>query len=210
MIVSNGRRKLHYLYPDKTELVEELDLNTNEVLVRKWKRPIEKGMPSQEAPEWEFEIGEEVKPFNPETTVIAVSDQNPQCKRKDTKERFEWRIRNLPYPKETYIVEVDHQKQQIVLKTTNKKYYCLSRGTNLNIPIVSFISAEKFVDFAIGKFKDRLSLIETATDEEIVQLYVTKYPNIQPDNVYTEMTEQDKNTLQNKVKQSVDIYRSLN
>ena len=98
----------------------------------------------------------------------------------------------------------------ILAATTNKKYYCLSRGTNLNIPVVSFISAEKFVDFAIGKFKDRLSLIETATDEEIVQLYVTKYPNIQPDNVYTEMTEQDKNTLQNKVKQSVDIYRSLN
>jgi len=98
----------------------------------------------------------------------------------------------------------------ILAATTNKKYYCSSRGTNLNIPVVSFISAEKFVDFAIGKFKDRLSLIETATDEEIVQLYVTKYPNIQPDNVYTEMTEQDKNTLQNKVKQSVDIYRSLN
>jgi hypothetical protein len=99
---------------------------------------------------------------------------------------------------------------QILASTTNKKYYCLSRGTNLNIPVVSFISAEKFVDFAIGKFKDRLSLIKTATDAEIVQLYVTKYPNIQPDNVYTEMTEQDKNTLQNKVKQAIDIYNSLN
>jgi hypothetical protein len=99
---------------------------------------------------------------------------------------------------------------QILASTTNKKYYCLSRGTNLNIPVVSFISAEKFVDFAIGRFKDSLSLIKTATDEEIVQLYVTKYPKIQADNVYTEMTEQDKNTLQNKVKQGADIYRSLN
>ena len=43
--------------------------------------------------------------------------------RKDTNERFEWRIRNLPYPKDNYIIEVDHQKQQIVLKTVNKKYY---------------------------------------------------------------------------------------
>jgi len=99
---------------------------------------------------------------------------------------------------------------QILASTTNKKYYCLSRGTNLNIPVVSFISAEKFVDFAIGRFKDSLSLIKTATDEEVVQLYVTKYPKIQPDNVYTEMTEQDKNTLQNKVKQGADIYNSLN
>ena len=32
LILSGGRRKLHYLYPDQTELVEELDLNTNEVL----------------------------------------------------------------------------------------------------------------------------------------------------------------------------------
>ena len=43
--------------------------------------------------------------------------------RKDTKDRFEWRIRNLPYPKDNYIIEVDHDKQQIILKTKNKKYY---------------------------------------------------------------------------------------
>ena len=29
----------------------------------------------------------------------------------------------MPYPKETYLVEADVPKQQIVLKTTNKKYY---------------------------------------------------------------------------------------
>jgi len=100
----------------------------------------------------------------------------------------------------------------VLATTTNKKYYCLSRGTNLNIPIVSFISAEKFVDFAISKFKDKLSLINTnlTAQEDIVKLYVTKYPSTQPDNVYTEMTEQDKNTLQNKVKQAIDIYNSLN
>jgi hypothetical protein len=96
--------------------------------------------------------------------------------------------------------------------SVNKKYYCLSRGTNLNIPIVSFISNEKFVDFAISKFKDRLSLIDTNVlpEVDIVKLYVTKYPNVQPDNVYTEMTEQDKNTLQNKAKQAINLYKSLN
>ena len=64
-----------------------------------------------------------MKAFNPESDLLAVSDSNPQFKRKDTRDRFEWRVRNLPYPKETYLVEVDHPKQQIVLKTTNKKYY---------------------------------------------------------------------------------------
>ena len=117
-IISGGRRKLHYLYPDKTELVEELDVNTNECLLRKWKRPKEFGDGT-----WEFEIGEDPKQFDPENDLIGVAAGNPYFKRIDTRERFEWRIRNLPYPKETYIIEVDHDKQQIVLKTTNKKYY---------------------------------------------------------------------------------------
>ena len=29
---SGGRRKLHYLYPNQSELIEELDVNSNEVL----------------------------------------------------------------------------------------------------------------------------------------------------------------------------------
>ena len=77
MIVYNGRRKLHYLYPDQTELVEELDLNSNEVLIRKWKRPKDKELPAQQVAEWEFEIGEDTKVFNPESDLLAVSDKNP-------------------------------------------------------------------------------------------------------------------------------------
>ena len=42
--------------------------------------------------------------------MIAASNANPVFIRKDTDKRFEWRIRNLPYPKETYTVEVDHTK----------------------------------------------------------------------------------------------------
>ncbi len=63
---------MHYLYPDKTELVEELDINTNECLIRKWKRPKEFG-----DGEWEYEIGEEPTRFNPENDLIGVSSTNP-------------------------------------------------------------------------------------------------------------------------------------
>ena len=31
-MISGGRRKLHYLYPDNTEKVEEFDINTAECL----------------------------------------------------------------------------------------------------------------------------------------------------------------------------------
>ena len=79
MIVQNGRRKLHYLFPDKTELVEELDEKSNEVLLRKWKRPRDNGLPTANAKagDWEYEIGDDGKAFNPETDLLAESDKNP-------------------------------------------------------------------------------------------------------------------------------------
>jgi hypothetical protein len=43
--------------------------------------------------------------------------------RKDTLECFQWRIRNLPYPEDVYMLEVDPDKQEVVIKTTIKKYY---------------------------------------------------------------------------------------
>ena len=43
--------------------------------------------------------------------------------RKDEGNRYGWRIRNMPWPKETYQVTIDHAKQEIVLRTTNKKYF---------------------------------------------------------------------------------------
>lgn len=43
--------------------------------------------------------------------------------RRDTLECFQWRIRNLPYPAEVYQLEVDPEKQEVVIRTTIKKYY---------------------------------------------------------------------------------------
>lgn len=43
--------------------------------------------------------------------------------RRDAIECFQWRIRNLPYPSDTYLLEVEPTKQEIIIKTTNKKYY---------------------------------------------------------------------------------------
>jgi hypothetical protein len=43
--------------------------------------------------------------------------------RKDTDTLFQWRIRNLHYPIDTYQISVDHATQEIVVRTTNKKYF---------------------------------------------------------------------------------------
>ena len=110
---------MHYLYPDGTEMSEELDINTSECLVRKWKKVKQFG----EA-EWVYEIGQPmVQDFNPSEDLMAPSSKNPIFIRKDSESHFEWRIRNLTYPKEVYSVEIDHNKQEIVMRTTNKKYY---------------------------------------------------------------------------------------
>ena len=75
-------------------------------VVRKWKRPKQFGDGN-----WEFEIGQPLETnFDPQSDMLAPSSQNPIFLRKDTESRFEWRIRNLPYPKETYSVEIDHNK----------------------------------------------------------------------------------------------------
>lgn len=41
--------------------------------------------------------------------------------RKDTLTSFQWRIRNLPYPKEVYSVSVEKEQRCCVIRTTNKK-----------------------------------------------------------------------------------------
>lgn len=41
--------------------------------------------------------------------------------RKDTKMSFQWRIRNLPYPKDVYTVCVDQKERCVVVRTSNKK-----------------------------------------------------------------------------------------
>lgn len=40
-----------------------------------------------------------------------------------TRHNIEWRIRNLPYPINTYLISVDKAKTSIVIRTTNKKYF---------------------------------------------------------------------------------------
>ena len=57
-----------------------------------------------------------IKPSN----VIPICFQ-PIFVRKDTRESFQWRIRNLPFCIDVYEVTVDDDKTHIIIKTKNKK-----------------------------------------------------------------------------------------
>jgi hypothetical protein len=73
--------------------------------------------------EWIIEIGESNISNKSEETLLKENPNNPIFIRKDTKTDFHFRIRNMIYNKENYLVEVDKDKEHIVIKTQNKKYY---------------------------------------------------------------------------------------
>jgi len=117
---SDGRKKIHTTFPDGGEMVEEYDDKTDVLLVRKVRKPSKVGKEG----DWVFEVGQATEvAFDPYSDVMRASMSNPIFLRKDTPEHFQWRIRNLPYPADVYSVLVDHEKQEIVVKTSNKKYY---------------------------------------------------------------------------------------
>ena len=118
-VSTGGRRKCHYTLPDESEVVEEYDLQTDELLVRKKRGKSVLGA----LQEWVFEIGEAPARATIEGDMMRVSSTNPTLVRKDRPHVFEWRIRNLSYPKATYNVSVDTENNQIVVRTANKKYF---------------------------------------------------------------------------------------
>jgi hypothetical protein len=75
------------------------------------------------------EYGEKTPPRiaspSPERTSndIAQCSDNPTFSQEDTTEYFQWIVTNLPYPASTYDIKVDSVRQQIVIRTSNKKYY---------------------------------------------------------------------------------------
>lgn len=119
-VKGDGRKKIHTTNKDGSEMVEEYDEKTGKLLLRKTRKP---GMLGGEG-EWITEVGQlQERAFDPTLDLVKPSMSNPIFLRMDTTDKFQWRIRNLPYPKDVYSIIVDHEKQQIVVKTTNKKYY---------------------------------------------------------------------------------------
>ena len=125
--VKNGTRtylingdfiKFHTVFKDGSEIVEEYGLYSEELESRRVKKI---GMTGKE--QWTTEIGEEIKPRSNDEFLIRENDNNPLFIRKDTPKEFQWRIRNLKGDADNFMVECDKDKQQIVIRTKNKKYY---------------------------------------------------------------------------------------
>lgn len=71
---------------------------------------------------YSIEIGEENLQQS-KNVGLSVSSRNPVFIPQDTREAFQFRVRNIPYPRDVYQITVDSDREQIVLRTTNKKYF---------------------------------------------------------------------------------------
>ncbi|XP_032683725.1 protein DPCD [Odontomachus brunneus] len=119
--IQDGKRKVHYLLKNKQEMIEEYNLDTNVVVRRTWRKrnQFEKEIG------WSVEIGDpghKILTQDDETCVIQESSNMPVVVRRITKTLLEWRIRNLPYPKDVYSVTAE-EDDTITVRTSNKKYF---------------------------------------------------------------------------------------
>uniref|UniRef100_A0A0K8TQ81 Protein DPCD n=1 Tax=Tabanus bromius TaxID=304241 RepID=A0A0K8TQ81_TABBR len=115
--IMKGVRKIHYTFPDKREMVEEYSMDTGVVVRRAWKKPKDLLGESK----WELELGEDHKLSSESNFLVKESETAPFIVKRITKRNIEWRIRNLPYPVETYVIEPEDNL--IVVRTKNKKYF---------------------------------------------------------------------------------------
>lgn len=106
-------------YRDKgIETVEFADITTGKLIARKQRERLTSGSDGQ----WEYTYGSPVDNTS-DKDLMSVSSKNPTFLRMDSEDNWEYRVRQIPYPAQTYNVTVDEQRNQIVIRTSNKKYF---------------------------------------------------------------------------------------
>ncbi|XP_030060594.1 protein DPCD [Microcaecilia unicolor] len=145
---------------------------------RKWRQKNALGAYGQ----WQIEVGE-LAPLSSgmlESDHIKESSCNPIFMRKDTKTSFQWRIRNLPYPKDVYEVSVDQNERCCIVRTSNKKYYkkfSIPDMDRCQLPLdnaaLSFTHANNTLIITYHKPKEILAL-EEELQKELKKLKASK------------------------------------
>ena len=162
--IISGRRRLYYAFPDGSEMVEEYVKETHEIISRRWKK---KGKLSTANL---TEIGE---PETGGSDLINLSNTNPVFLRKDNRKQFHFKIRNLiGYNKEMFKLETDPHKQEIVVRTSNKKYFkrfsipdLQREGIKLDSSLLSFSFANNTLYIEYSKPQLILDKEERIRDE---------------------------------------------
>ena len=130
--------------PEQVEMIEEWQLapegpaaanaaaacRKSLLLMRKWRRSDRLKGPGP----WTTEIGSPPQQPNASGSggggggkaslmVAENASLNPVWHSRDAPLYWEYVVTNIPYPKSVYSVVIDAEKQQLVLRTSNKKYF---------------------------------------------------------------------------------------
>ena len=98
---------------------------------------------------------------------------------------------------------------QVGLNYFGTKFFCVNKGQSINnLPLATFESFNDFIDFFIQKFAGKSTLLneEQLTLSGVSKIYVLNWPLEQPENVYNELTETDKNLLDEKIKKGSEVF----
>ncbi|XP_045464661.1 protein DPCD-like [Harmonia axyridis] len=175
-------KKVLYELKDGRELVEEYDLQSNLVTRRAWKVKDQLGKQK----EWDIELGDP-EPNSEDLSRVSIKENasQPIVSRRNTKTSLEWRIRNLPYPIETYSITSDEEKNTIIVRTTNKKYFkslTIPELARLNVPPrqdnISFIHKFNTLIITYKKPKELLEFEKAVL--EIAKRVETKQQKFDP------------------------------
>ncbi|KPI87879.1 hypothetical protein ABL78_3036 [Leptomonas seymouri] len=122
-VIHGDRKQLTSKFTDGSELVEEYDVVTDALLLRKRRSRNALGGYS----DWVIEIGTEAPSRNLDRALIVEASGCPVVVRQDAKDSYVIRIRNLPYPREVFSVAIERQEGdavgKIVVRTSNRKYF---------------------------------------------------------------------------------------
>ncbi|RNF20655.1 DPCD protein [Trypanosoma conorhini] len=122
-VIVNERKRITSKFVDGSEMVEEYDVITDDLLLRKRRAKTALG----NFGDWQVEVGSETRARNLERELLVEAGGSPELVRQDTPEYHVFRIRNLPYAREVFSVAVEHRQPgdagEIVVRTSNRKYF---------------------------------------------------------------------------------------
>lgn len=130
----DGLQKVHLSIPEPwseaigiKEMMEEYDGRSQELLSRRIRaiQGLTERWITQYAPAMsEAQIHAINMPNNSCASEIRMDPgRNPICTRKDTEAYFELRIRQLPGEESNYMVSIDTEKNDVVIRTQDKKFF---------------------------------------------------------------------------------------
>ncbi|KAG5188081.1 DPCD protein family-domain-containing protein [Tribonema minus] len=117
---AGGKLRVQTTFGDGVELVEEYDASTDKLLTRKWRA---RDALNRQL-DWEVEVGRAPDvPQKDAAAQLRAAAANPVWCARDATDAWEWHVLNIPYEESTYSVTVSDETQELVLRTTNRKFF---------------------------------------------------------------------------------------